>query len=87
LPYEPTGAQPTGVPLPEYSGNGTPVPDALPGWLQLAFGYRDTAEKERQFKTAAGPPQLAFVFRNRAEKERQFKTAAGAVATGVRLPE
>jgi hypothetical protein len=39
---------------------------------QLAFVYRDRAEKERQLGGVGRAAELAFVYRDRAEKERQL---------------
>ena len=47
-----------------------PVRRAPPA--QLAFVYRNTAEKERRFGAAGRARQLAFVYRNTAEKERRL---------------
>jgi hypothetical protein len=44
---------------------------------QLAFVYRNRAEKERQFEKTGGGPQLAFVYRDTAEMERQFQHPTG----------
>jgi hypothetical protein len=45
-----------------------------PRGSQLAFVYRDRAERNAQLGKGPAGPQLAFVYRDTAEKERQFGT-------------